>query len=91
MKLEKYMHKHNITQKEMAKTLRTSQPYLNLLLNGKKVPSMEMAYRIYMATDRKVNLSDWLSSYITEQMSVEVPTAKQLHDSCGEAVQLNKA
>lgn len=59
--LQKYAELFNSSQVELARRFNISQPYMSLLFNGQKVPSLKLAVRIERMTGGYVPASGWVS------------------------------
>ena len=60
MQLSDYLKKYSLTQTEFGKKVGVSQPHITGILSGKKRPSIELAKRIEIQTDKAVMLDDLL-------------------------------
>lgn len=60
-RLQEYANAFEGNQRDLAAKFKISQPYLSLLLAGKKQPSLELAFRIDKATDGFVPVSCWIA------------------------------
>jgi len=58
MKLDDYLVKNNLTQKEFAKTTGIHPVNLNKYIKGKKIPNISTALKIREATNGEVDISD---------------------------------
>ena len=60
MQLPEYLKKHRLTHSQFAEKVRVSQPHIANILSGKRRPSIELAKRIEIETDKEVMLDDLL-------------------------------
>lgn len=61
MTLKDYISKFRITFRAFSKIVDIDQAQLNRYANGIQKPSLESAYKIYLATNKKVELKDWFN------------------------------
>jgi len=61
-RLQEYANAFEGNQRDLAATFGISQPYLSLLLAGKKRPSLELAFRIDRATSGSVPVGSWTAA-----------------------------
>lgn len=59
-KLEKYLKHRGISQKKFAEKIGSNANNLSLLIRGKTIPTLRMAYEIEKKTGGLVTLYDWL-------------------------------
>lgn len=59
-KLEEYLKHNCITQSGFARKLGITKNYMSLLVKGKSVPSIELAYAIEKNTRGRVTVYDWI-------------------------------
>ena len=59
-KLEKYLKHRGISQKKFAEKIGSNPNNLSLLIRGKTVPTLRMAYEIEKKTGGLVTLYDWI-------------------------------
>lgn len=59
-KLEKYLKHRGISQKKFAEKIGSTANNLSLLIRGKTVPTLRMAYEIEKKTGGLVTLYDWI-------------------------------
>lgn len=69
-KLTTFIAHEGITQRAFADRVRVRSSTITRLLNGKRTPSLSLAYRIFEQTRGKVTQSDWLAPH-TEKDSAE--------------------
>lgn len=60
-KLEKYLSHRGISQRFFARKVGTTPGNMNLLVKGKSMPGLRLAYEIEKNTGGLVTLYDWLS------------------------------
>lgn len=58
--LKEFIERSPKSRAEWAKELRISEPFLSQLANGKKRPSLELAFQIERATGGAVPASSWV-------------------------------
>ena len=58
--LKKYLKANRATQRDFASSLGISQAFLSQLLNGRRIPSLDLAVRIERLTDGAVPASSWV-------------------------------
>ncbi|WP_367998669.1 helix-turn-helix transcriptional regulator [Shimia thalassica] len=58
----KYVCRSGLSRTDWAKRLEISKSYMSDLLNGKRIPSLEVAVRIERATGGAVPASSWINS-----------------------------
>lgn len=58
--LEKYLKHRGISQKKFAEKIGSTANNLSLLIRGRTIPTLRMAYEIEKATGGLVTLYDWL-------------------------------
>ena len=58
MQLSEYLKKHSLTYETFGKMVGVSSPHITNILSGKKRPSIELAKRIEIATNKAVRLDD---------------------------------
>lgn len=61
MNLKQYIEKKGHNQEDFAARVGISQPYVSLLIKGKRRPSLAVAVRIKRATMGKVPESEWIA------------------------------
>lgn len=59
-KLQKYLKNKGISQLDFAKKIGTAHNNLNLIVNGKSIPGLKLAYEIEKMTGGVITLYDWL-------------------------------
>lgn len=59
MPFKEYIKKSGMTFRAFSLVVKIDQAQLNRYANGLKKPSLENAYKIYIATKKKVKLEDW--------------------------------
>lgn len=59
-KLEKYLKHRGISQKKFSEKIGSTPNNLSLLIRGKTVPTLRMAYMIEVMTGGLVTVYDWL-------------------------------
>lgn len=59
-KLQKYLKNKGISQIDFAKKIGTAPNNLNLIVNGKSIPGLTLAYEIEKMTGGVITLYDWL-------------------------------
>jgi transcriptional regulator with XRE-family HTH domain len=57
-----WLREHEISQREFARRLNISQPFMNNLIAGRRTPTLELASTIENATNHVVKMQDWLAS-----------------------------
>ncbi|WP_431197557.1 helix-turn-helix transcriptional regulator [Shimia thalassica] len=57
-----YVCRSGVSRTDWAKRLEISKSYMSDLLNGKRIPSLEVAVRIERATGGAVPASSWINS-----------------------------
>jgi len=68
MKLEEYLRFNNIKQHVFAKMLGVSQPHINLVLQGKRNPSVSLAKKIENITEGRVSAFEILGINMPEKI-----------------------
>ena len=68
MKLEEYLRFNNIKQHVFAKMLNVSQPHINLVLQGKRRPSVSLAKKIESVTEGRVSAFEILGINMPEKI-----------------------
>ena len=58
MNLKEYLLKNKITQRDFAKMLGSAGIHIHYVVNGKRPPGMDLAYRIRDLTGGEVDLPD---------------------------------
>lgn len=59
MPFKEYIKKSGMTFRAFSMIVGIDQAQLNRYANGIKTPSLENAYKIYLATKKQVKLEDW--------------------------------
>ena len=59
-KLKKYLTHSSISQKGFAKKVNTTPNNLSLLVRGKSIPGIKLAYEIEVQTGGLVTMHDWV-------------------------------
>ena len=59
MKLAQYLSKAKMSQTAFAQSMGTSQAVINRYVRNERFPDPETIERIFLATNRKVAVSDW--------------------------------
>lgn len=59
MKLDDYLERHNLTQKEFAESTGIHPVNLNKYIKGKKIPNISTALKIREATKGEVDICDF--------------------------------
>lgn len=60
MTLKEYKEKYLRSYREFAMKADIAEAQVVRYANGHGLPSLENAYKIYLATDKKVGLEDWI-------------------------------
>ena len=60
MKLEEYLRFNRIKNRELAEKLGVSQAFVNLMLHGKRKPSLDLAKKIEKITEGRVSVFELL-------------------------------
>lgn len=66
MNIKEYLTKENMSQRELAKSIGVSDPYVSEIIAGKKNPSPALATRIEKATNGEVKASDLLQHLVPD-------------------------
>jgi transcriptional regulator with XRE-family HTH domain len=60
MDLRHYLFENRVTATELAKKINTTPGQVSLWANGKQIPNMRFATKIYKATNKQVGMEDWI-------------------------------
>lgn len=60
MKLKQYMNDSGSTQESFSKLIGHSKGYVSQLVNGKKQPSLDLAFKIERLTNNAVPADSWV-------------------------------
>ena len=67
MKFQEWVADSGLTQRALAKRLRTSQGYVSDLVIGRRWPNREMYERIYKLTEGRVTPNDFFPQIVTSK------------------------
>jgi len=74
MKLKEYLHTSGIKQNFIANKAGISPVTFSLYVLGKKIPNIETAWKIHIATNGEVTFEDWLLEEV--HINADTDTAK---------------
>ena len=77
MRLREYLEKNGITQGDFAQKIGLAQPSVSKLTLGRSLPSLEVAYRVFVATGGAVTFPDWFSPPPAEADLPAPPTSER--------------
>ena len=60
MQVKDYIEKHNISQTDFANKVGISKTHVNLIIKGKRIPSVSLAKQIEILTKGKIRASEIL-------------------------------
>ena len=75
MKLQEFMKKKGLSYREMSKVCGVSYSCLHHYVMGGRTPSVDLAYRIEVATKKKVKMEDMISLDVKSKIDCEFSKA----------------
>jgi len=70
-KFQIYLDRVGLSANSFAKKHGISQGYLSETVSGKRLPSLKLAYKIFLATDRYIEMDYWFERSIQDHDAIK--------------------